>query len=276
MKNKINIKQLCCGAILTSFLLVSPLHAADQPADFKADKTGTNPVNFTTDFRVYNEYQWLNTDGDGVQNITTIEHRRPFADGKWQFRIRARATYLEADFNNDGIDDVDEFGLGDIDFRFLTVPYVDMSKGLSVAVGLETFLPTASDDALGSEALVFGPQAFFVKFTPFGLKGTLIAGAYQHKFSVYEEDDNAINQGLFDVFFLLQADNKQTWILFNPQAVIDYDENKEFGFIEAEAGMMVDKYFGTKGHSISFRPSIGYGNDRPADGSIELGYKVIW
>jgi hypothetical protein len=46
---------------------------------FKKDKTGTNPMNFTFDARLYNEYQWLNTAGDGGQNITTFEFRAPFA-----------------------------------------------------------------------------------------------------------------------------------------------------------------------------------------------------
>ncbi len=53
----------------------------------KSDQTGTNPINFTFDLRVYNEYLWLNTAGDGDQNITTVEFRAPFADGKWQFRV---------------------------------------------------------------------------------------------------------------------------------------------------------------------------------------------
>jgi len=39
-----------------------------QSEELKKDKTGTNPVNFSNDFRVYNEFSWLNT--DGVVNIT--------------------------------------------------------------------------------------------------------------------------------------------------------------------------------------------------------------
>lgn len=38
---------------------------AEKPmAAKKADKTGTNPINFTHDLRLYNEYIWLNTQGD--------------------------------------------------------------------------------------------------------------------------------------------------------------------------------------------------------------------
>ena len=43
-----------------------------------------------------------------------------------------------------------------------------------------------------------------------------------------------------------------------------------------EMGMMIDRFFGTKGHSVYLRPSAGVGSDRPTDGSIEFGYKIIW
>jgi hypothetical protein len=269
-------------SLFSRILLAAMLIALTAPAvlaqeEMKGDKTGTNPVNFTYDARIYNEYSWLNTEGDGSQNVTTLEFRAPFAGGKWQFRVRARYLLLEADFDDDGIDDVDESGFGDVDFRFLTVPYLDMSKKLAFAVGFETFLDTASEDALGSGAYSFGPQAFLVKFEPFGWKGTLIAPAYQHKFSVSEDDGrNSVHQGLIDIFFLKQSADRQRWFTLNPQIILDYEEEKEFMFIDVEIGTMLDKYFGTKGHSAYLRPSVGVFEDRPTDGSIEAGYKIVW
>ncbi len=69
---------LSFGAV--SFEAVAEDHAQ---AAMKADKTGTNPINFTYDARIYNGYQWLNTAGDGNQNITTLEFRAPLLNGKW-------------------------------------------------------------------------------------------------------------------------------------------------------------------------------------------------
>ena len=89
--------------------------AEDAKAAAKADKTGTNPINFQNEFRLYNEYSWLNTAGDGNQNLTTLEFRTPFLDGKWQWRVRARYNAIKADINNDGIDEIDESGFGDMD-----------------------------------------------------------------------------------------------------------------------------------------------------------------
>jgi hypothetical protein len=278
MKNR----KLFFSAMVAALLIIGPASTNvqaqdDAKTDMKGDKTGTNPINFTHDARLYNEYIWLNTAGDGYQNITTFEYRTPFAGGKWQFRARVRGSSIEADLNNDGIDDVNEEGIGDFDFRFLTVPVLNMQKKYAIAVGFETFLPTATEVSLGSGALSFGPQVFGVFFAPFGIKGTLIAPAYQHKFSVDEDDGRSeVHQGLIDIFILWASGDKQYWALFDPQIILDYEQDKEFMIIDIEAGTMLDRFLGTKGHSAYLRPSFGIGSDRSTDGSIEAGYKVIW
>ena len=246
--------------------------------DQKADKTGTNPINFTHDFRVYHEASKLEIDGDGDgdQNVTTIEFRAPIVDGKWQFRTRLRFNSLEVDNNNDGINEVDATGVGVVDMRLLTVPYLNMKERKALAVGIELFLPTG-DEITGSQTLSLGPQVFGVVFAPFGISNSLVAPAVQYKFSIDEEagvDD--VKQLLFDVFFLKTFAGKQYWMMINPQYVIDDKKDLGFGFLDAEFGMMLDKYFGTKGHSAYLRPSVGYGGDAVTESAIEVGYKVIW
>ncbi len=271
---------LLLGMIMVACLIIFSFqaHAEEkEQAAMKSDKTGTNPVNFTYDFRIYNEYQWLNTDGDGYQNITTMEFRAPILDGKWQFRARIRGVALEADMNNDGVDELDDSGFGDSDIRFLTVPYINMDKKMAIAFGMEFFFDTASEDILGSGTTSLGPQVFAVFFKPFGGMFDLVAPAYQHKFSVDEDDGRSnVHQGLMDIFFLKTSKDKQKWALIDPQAVLDYENDTEFMLIDVEVGTMLDNYFGTKGHSVYLRPSIGIGSDRPTDGSIEAGYKIIW
>lgn len=270
------------NTVFVAFLIIgltfTVVYAQDDAKEaMKADKTGTNPINFTHDARLYNEYIWLNTAGDGSQNITTFEYRTPFAGGKWQFRARARVASIEADLNDDGTDDVDDSGVGDFDFRFLTVPIIDMKKKFALAVGFETFLPTATEDSLGQGALSFGPQVFGVFFAPMGIKGTLIAPAYQHKFSIDEDDGRSeVHQGFIDIFLLWGSSDKQYWALVDPQIILDYEQDKEFMIVDIEAGTMLDRFFGTKGHSAYLRPSFGVGGNRSTDGSIEIGYKIIW
>jgi hypothetical protein len=278
MENKKSLFGVIFIAVLIVCLTSTGVQAQeDLKAAMKKDNTGTNPINFTHDLRIFHEYQFLNTPGDGDQQVTTLAFRTPFHSGKWQLRIRARGQQLNLDTNNDGVDEVNEGGTGDWDMRILTVPIIDMKNKFALAVGLEAFLPTASKDVLGSGALSFGPQAFAVFFAPFGIKGTLFAPAYQHKFSIAEDEGRSeIHQGLIDLFVLWISPARQYWALLDPQIVLDYQENKEFMLLDLEMGMMIDKYLGTKGHSVYLRPSIGAGSDRPTEGSIEVGYKIIW
>ena len=150
------------------------------------DKTGTNPINFSFDARIYNENIWLNSPENSEQNSTTLEFRAPIFEGNWQFRARTRFVDVSLDTDGDGKRELNESGIGDTDFRFLTVPYTDFPNKIAIATGIEVFLPTA-EKGLGSRRLSFGPQVFAVFFSPFGISDSLIAPAYQHKFSVYEE-----------------------------------------------------------------------------------------
>ncbi len=238
------------------------------------DKTGTNPVNFLREIRVYNEYTVLNTEGDGNQNLTTAEIRLPFADGKWQWRMRARLfNSIEADLNDDGSDDLDDSGMGDWDMRFLTVLDLNMETGTAWAAGLEVFLNTADVDVLGAGSTSLGPQVFYVKFLPTGL----FAPGLQYKFSIDEDDGrDEVDQILIDLNYLKMADDKQSWFFTDPQIVFDNENDIEFAIVDLEWGWMMSTWFDDlPGQSFYLRPSFGVGADRPTEGSIEFGYKIV-
>lgn len=273
------------GLILTAIIIMIAFStngfAADlakEEATDKKDKTGTNPVNFQRDLRLYNEYSELNTEGDGNQNLTTLEFRTPFAGGKWQWRVRARYNWIEADLNDDGTDDIDESGLSDTDMRFLTVPYL---KGVNAfAVALEVFFDTASEDELGSGTTSLGPQVFYVRFFRGGFLawkgGGLFAPGLQYKFSVDEDDGrDDTDQVLIDLNLLVMAKDKQSWFFTDPQIVFDNENDTEFALLDFEFGWMMSKWTDLRGHSFYVRPMLGVGADRPADYSVEIGYKVV-
>ena len=256
-------------------VLAFPTGAIGQDADQKADKTGTNPINFSKDFRVYNEYTWLNVPSgfDGTQNVTTIEYRTSFANGKWQWRARARFASLDVDQDGPGGLGVDESGLGDFDMRFLTVLSLNMESKTAWAAGLEVFVDTASEDVLGAGTTSLGPQIFYVKFLPRGL----FAPGLQYKFSIDEDTGRSdTDQFLIDLNYLRMGLDKQSWFFTDPQIVIDNENNVEFAIVDLEWGWMMTKWKpDLKGHSFYIRPSIGVGTDRPTDGSIEFGYKIV-
>jgi hypothetical protein len=279
-----NYKRLFFGLILTLTLSLGGIafnvHAQEDVKEgMKKDKTGTNPVNFQRESRLYNEHSWLNTEGDGDQNVTTFEFRTPFANGKWQFRMRARYKTLTVDLDDDGANDVDESGFGDMDVRFITVPYF---KGTNaIAYGLEAFLDTASEDVLGSGTTSLGPQVFYAKFFRGGFGpykgGGLFAPGLQYQFSVHEAAGrNNVDQINIDLNFLMMGTSKLFWFFTDPQIVINNETDETFAIVDLEFGWMMAMWFkDLKGHSVYVRPSFGVGDDRPTDGSVEVGYKIV-
>jgi hypothetical protein len=263
---------LAC-AVIAALGMASSSNVLAQSEEQKKDSTGTNPIDFSRDFRIYNEFTGLNTAGDGTQNVTTAEIRLPFADGAWQWRMRARYTSLTADTDNDGIDNVDEKGLGDWDMRFLTVLSLDKKTLQAWATGLEVFLDTADEDALGAGSTSLGPQIFWVQF----FKGGLFAPGLQYKFSVDEDAGRPeVDQVLIDLNYLKMADDKQSWFFTDPQIIIDNEADVEYAIVDFEWGWMMANWNpDKKGQSFYVRPSIGVGADRPTEGSVEFGYKWV-
>jgi len=239
----------------------------------KSDKTGTNPVNLQDEIRIYNEYSWLNTEGDGNLNVTTFEFRSPFAGGKWAFRLRQDYSYFSIDDNDDGIDEINETGIGDFDMRFLTV--LSLKGKNAFAVAMEFFLNTANEPALGSGTTVLGPQAFYARFFRGGFgpyQGGLFAPGVQYQYSVHEDTGRSrTEQILIDLNFLMMGKSKKHWFFTDPQIIRNLETNKEFAIVDIEFGKMLKR----KGHSVYVRPAIGVGADRPTDGGIELGYKMV-
>jgi len=246
---------------------------AEQAAKDTSDQTGTNPINFQRDFRIYNEHLWL----DGNQNLATLEFRTPFAGGKWQFRMRVPfITSLRADVNGDGIDDS---GLGDVNFRLLTVPYFKGANAFAFA--LEVFGNTASEDVLGAGSTSLAPVVFWGHFFRGGFgpwkRGGLFAPGLQYRFSVDEDEGRAeTEQIILDINFLLQSVDQQTWLFAEPQIVFDRENDAEFAIMDIEFGWMMTKWWpDLKGQSFYLRPTFTIGRDRPTDYGIEVGYKWV-
>ena len=251
---------------LALLLLVSPAMAQEE----KKDNTGTNPINFTNDLRIYHNFSDLNSAGDGEANTSTIQFRTPFADGKWQLQMKMPfAVSKEVDTNGNGVNNIDDIGPGNLSVRFLTVPILKMEKKFALATGLEIGFDTANDPKIGESSTTLGPQVFAVFFKPIG-GGALMAPAYQHVFSV---GGKKANRSLLDIFYLYSFKDKFiNWALINPQAAINYESDNDTHInIDLEAGKML-----TKTQSLYVRPGFGIGGDRLFDWDIEGGWKVVW
>jgi len=259
--------------------------SAESIATDKSDKTGTNPVNFQRDFRIYNEYLWLNTDGDGTQNVTTFEYRQPLLDGEYQFRVKLPYVgEFKADLNDDGSDDIDESGVGDANFRILKKPW--FSGPHAIAPAIEVFLDTASEDELGSGTLTLGPQLFYAYFfgknpipIPGYRGGGLFAPGIQYRFSVDEDTGRSeVEAWAIDINYLAVSEDKVSWIFINPQILLDQENDQDYAFFDVEFGWMMQQWnHDLKGQSFYLRPSytLGSDDDRPTDYAFEVGYKWV-
>lgn len=236
-----------------------------QPAAAQEDdNTGTNPVNFTYDFTSWMEVQTL--EGDNSITRTAFAYSIPLGT-ETSFRFRAYKIDLSL---GSGPSASTTTGFGDMDARFIWVPAV--SQRGAIALGLEATFNTASQPVLGSGKTTLGPQVFLVFFNPLGIKGSILAPAYQWTFDVGGEDSRAdINRSAFDLFFVLVASNKKRWGQINATAVIDHENDKEFGTIKVNAGQLM---FGPISSFI--KPGIGIGSDRPYEWNVEFGFKFVW
>lgn len=141
----------------------------------------------------------------------------------------------------------------------------------SLALGLEATFDTATNPLLGGGKNTLGPQIFGVFFKPPG-GGVLVAPAYQYVFDIGGEDARpTVKRSQFDLFYLWLTEKKNGWVLANPQAVIDPENDTSFALGEFEYGRMM--YFGISSYT---RASVGIGEDRPYDYSFEVGFKVIY
>jgi hypothetical protein len=162
-------------------------------------------------------------------------------------------------------------GTGDLDFRYLYIPYVTNKHGL--ALGLEAFFPTASNDALGDGKTVLRPQAFFGFFGLLG-KASIFVPGLLYLFDVGGDDARApVNEWQMDIYFVWLLAQMKHWLIFNPQLVWDVENNEEFMIADLEFGFMIPQL---PGASTWIRPGAAVGTDRPFDWTFEFGFKFIW
>ncbi len=279
MRCMLKAKPLIAGLALFGLVgLATPGLAQD-------DNTGTNPINFTYDARFYTETAWLTAD-DASLITNTFEFRLPlgrtmsnltnqklsvFNDLGSRHAIRLKFRYKSLNAVDPTAGPVNVSGMGDLDFRYLYIPYVTNKFG--IATGLEAFFPTASNDALGDGKLVLRPQVFFGFMGLLG-KNSIFAPGYLYLFDVAGDDNRAsVNQHQVDIYFVWLLAQMRHWLIINPQLIFDVENSKEFMIVDVEFGYMIPPL---PGASIYLRPGAGVGADRPFDWTFEFGFKFIW
>jgi hypothetical protein len=274
--------------VLLILMLAVPAAVGAQEKK-KKDNTGTNPLNFTYDYRLYSEMAALN-DPSGSLVTSTVEFRFPFGrdiavlkgmePGHWMsemgktFAGRVKMRYKSLSLDNSQSDPFgtsELSGVGDIDVRFLWIPY--MGKSFGFAPGLEAMLNTSTNDALGYGVNVMAPVVFF-GFPGLLGKGSIFAPGYQYLFDIGGGDyspDVSVSQ--IDLYFVWVFAKGRNWLTVNPQALIDHKNHTEPMLIDVEWGFMIAQSAGASGW---IRPGAGFGPDAPYTWNIEAGLKFVW
>lgn len=277
------------NSLIVLLILMLAVPAAVGAQEKKKDKTGTNPMNFTYDYRLYVEMAGLDyPSGSLVTN--TVEFRFPFGrdvavlkgiePGNWMYdmgktfagRVKMRYKSLSLDNSlSDPFGTSELSGIGDIDARILWIPY--MSKSFGLAPGLEAFFNTSTNDALGYGTNVIAPLVFF-GFPGLLGKGSIFAPGYQYLFDVSgDEASPQISRSQIDLYFVWVFPKNRNWLTINPQAVINHKNNTAPMLIEVEWGFMIAQSAGASGW---IRPGAGLGPDRPYNWNLEAGLKFVW
>ena len=126
------IPRMLVLTMLTIYLLLATVAQAQQGDKAKSDNSGTNPINFTYDFRIWQETQDLQ--GENTFSKMTFEYRFPLSK-TWAGRFRGYVSTLNLAGQS-------FHGLGDVDVRVIHVPLV--KKKWAVALGLEATLNSAT------------------------------------------------------------------------------------------------------------------------------------
>jgi hypothetical protein len=277
---KINIKILSIFFLIaiaaTAFAQEEEAPKEEAP---KKDNSGTNPINFTYDFRIVQEMQQFKDNG-GSQNKSYLEFRAPMGrdianvtgseagslvDLGSRWAVRLRGYYNTVNFNDAANTTVS--GIGDFDARILYV--AKANQKFAIAPGLEAFFNTASNDLIGSGSTTLAPVVFFGFFNLLG-KYSIFAPGIQQRFSV---DGNKVSQTVIDIYYVKMLAKGKNWLIVNPQPIFDWENNTEFMVVDVEWGFMIAPQQGIAGY---VRPGFGVGKDRPFNYNFEFAIKFVW
>lgn len=248
----------------------------------KKDNSGTNPINFTYDFRIIQEMQQFKDDG-GSQNKSYMEFRAPMGrdlanvtgseagtlvDLGSRWAVRLRGYYNTVSLNDAATNTTTTYsGIGDFDARILYV--AKANQKFAIAPGLEAFFNTASNDVVGAGQNILAPVIFFGFFNSLG-KYSILAPGYQHRLNL---DGKTVNQSVLDIYYVKMLSKGKNWLIINPQPIYDWENEAGYMVVDVEWGFMIAKASGISGY---VRPGFGVGENRPFNYNFEFAIKFVW
>jgi hypothetical protein len=161
---------------------------------------------------------------------------------------------------------MDESGIGDITQSLFFSPADVTKRGWIWGAGTVLLLPTASDDALGTEKFGLGPTAVALKQAGHWTVG----GLFNHVWSVAGEDARADVDSSYFEPWVTYTTKSDISISTSVETVYDWEADEA----SIPVNFIVDKLVKIKGQYVSFGASLKYWADSPPDGPEGLGFRL--
>ncbi len=158
-------------------------------------------------------------------------------------------------------------GLGDI---LLSAQAIHSVHYIDWGVKMETFLPTATDNRLGTGKWILSPSVFAV--LPVN-KNFFASVGYKQYFSVAGAGSRPdVNYARIRLLFSYMSD-AQWWITFDPQYYMDYKNSGQAELVwESELGVMINQ-----GAAVYIKPGAHLGgNWKTRDWMLSVGIKILY
>jgi len=238
----------------------------------KEDSTGNDPRVFTNKWMPYYRTTELEN-GLKQQDLTALGTLR-FSERVGVFYEIPLAQYREEPSGTDLI------GTGDIDLKFLWRPEAwdwtfgeGGKKSGSVLLGTDFVLPTANDDALSGNALLFAPIVGFVWDMPFH---GFVAMLNLYYFDVYKEDSAPDTSRFVGRWFYMQPLSPPgpwyggLYLMPEFQPIYDFEIDEYSSWLGLEFGKMF-----APGRIGYIKPGWGLDNSEPLDRdfTFEAGFR---
>ncbi len=159
--------------------------------------------------------------------------------------------------------------LGDVALQGTHVFGLTRQRGMVVQA--EWIANTARRPDLGTGRDVFKGTFIYARFLPSGI----LAPALVHSAdSGGDRGRNEVNVTTFDLYFVPTLADPKTFVTLDPAITYDWETNKGFASFAATVGRNLGPAFGGQSQ-IFVKPTLLGGGNRPADWSIEVGFKVL-
>ena len=191
MKFRVNCLALLLAASAASI-------ARAETGDAGAAAQANNPLANMTAFNIHHYYVGEITDSDHDSNQLWLRYAKPFSVGESNWLMRASLPINSFPVGRNG---ATETGLGDFNI-FASYLFDTDNPAVSFGVGPQLTVPTATEDALGSEQWSAGlASVMFNASSPKLQWGYLLT--WQHSFAG-EDDRDDVNVGAFQPFLIYQ------------------------------------------------------------------------